>query len=69
MIWQLNDTTGAGDVYCAAFLSEYLRTGDLYKSGLYASTASTILIEKTGGVSLSRIPTNKEVMGRMGCLI
>lgn len=62
------DTTGAGDVYCAAFLSEYLRTRDLYKSGLYASTAATILIEKTGGVSLSRIPKNKEIKDRMECM-
>ncbi|MCL5069360.1 MAG: PfkB family carbohydrate kinase, partial [Actinobacteria bacterium] len=55
------DTTGAGDVYCTAFLSEYLRTEDLYKSGLFASAAATILIEKTGGVSISRIPVEKKV--------
>lgn len=59
------DTTGAGDVYGAAFLSEYLRTKDLYKSGLFASTASTILIEKTGGVSILRMPTEKMVRQRM----
>lgn len=53
------DATGAGDVYCAAFLSEYLRTEDLYKSGLFASAAATILIEKTGGVPISRMPTKK----------
>ena len=59
------DTTGAGDVYCAAFLSEYLRTEDLYKSGLLASAAATILIEKTGGVSISRMPTEKKVRERI----
>jgi hypothetical protein len=38
-------------VYRAVFLSEYLRTKDLYKSGLYASAASAILTEKTDGVT------------------
>lgn len=59
------DTTGAGDVYCAAFLSEYLRTNDLYKSGLYASAAASILTEKTGGVILSRMPTDEKVRERI----
>lgn len=59
------DTTGAGDVYGAAFLSEYLRTKNLYKSGLFASAASTILIEKTGGVSIKRMPTEKMVRQRI----
>lgn len=55
------DTTGAGDVYCAAFLSEYLRNKELYKSGLYASAAASILTEKTGGATLSRMPTDEKV--------
>lgn len=59
------DTTGAGDVYCAAFLSEYLRTRDLYKSGLYASAAASILTEKTGGVTLSRMPIDEKVRERL----
>ena len=63
------DTTGAGDVYCAAFLSEYLRTNDLYKSGLYASAASSILTEKTGGVITSRMPTDKKVKERVNIFL
>ena len=55
------DTTGAGDVYCAAFLSEYLKTKDLYRSGLYASAASSILTEKTGGVTIERMPRDEKV--------
>ena len=55
------DTTGAGDVYCAAFLSEYLKTKDLYRSGLYASAASSILTEKTGGVTPVRMPKEERV--------
>jgi len=59
------DATGAGDVYCAAFLSEYLRTKDLYRSGLYASAAASIITEKTGGVNNSRMPTNEIVRERI----
>jgi len=59
------DTTGAGDVYSAAFLSEYLKTKDLYKSGIFASVASSIIIEKTGGVSLLRMPSRNEIEKRL----
>lgn len=59
------DTTGAGDVYCAAFISEYLRTKDIHVSGLYASAATSILIEKTGGVTLSRMPSDQIVRERL----
>lgn len=55
------DTTGAGDVYCAAFITEYIKTGDLYKSGSYASVAASIITEKTGGVCLERMPRDEEV--------
>ncbi|MBU2562852.1 MAG: hypothetical protein KJ568_00210 [Actinobacteria bacterium] len=37
----------------------------LYRSGLYASAASSILTEKTGGVTLSRMPTDKDVKERI----
>jgi len=33
----------------------------LYRSGIYASAASSILTEKTGGVTLSRMPTDEKV--------
>ena len=59
------DTTGAGDVYCAAFLKEYLKTKDLYRSGLYASATASILTEKTGGVTTSRMPTDEKVRERI----
>ena len=42
-------------------MSEYLKTKDLYRSGLCASAASSILTEKTGGVNLSRMSTDKMV--------
>ncbi|MCG8400241.1 MAG: carbohydrate kinase family protein [Firmicutes bacterium] len=59
------DTTGAGDTFMAAFLAEYLLTDDIYKAGLFASAASSILIEKTGGVSIARIPDREQVEERI----
>ena len=58
---KVKDTTGAGDVYCAAFLKKYLESNDLYESGIYASAASSLIIEKTGGVSIKRMATDTEV--------
>jgi len=44
----LVDATGAGDTYMAGFTFEYLRTGDLRKSGCFASCVSSIMIEQVG---------------------
>ena len=64
------DTTGGGAVYSAAFLVEYLRTNDWYKSRLYASAAASVLAEKSGCVKLSRMPkdrkANEKIMNFLG---
>jgi len=44
----LVDATGAGDTYMAGFTYEYLKTGDLKKSGCFASAVSSMMIEYTG---------------------
>jgi len=44
----LLDATGAGDTYMAGFTFEYLRTGDLRRSGCFASCTSSVMIEHTG---------------------
>ncbi len=44
----LVDATGAGDTYMAGFTYEYLKTGDLKKSGCFASSVSSLKIEHTG---------------------
>ncbi len=62
------DTTGAGDVFMAAFLLEYLNTGDLYKAGLFAGSTASLLIEKSGGVNIDRIPDFDQVRRRLGQL-
>jgi sugar/nucleoside kinase (ribokinase family) len=44
----LVDATGAGDTYMAGFTFEFIRTGDLRKSGCFASAVSSIMIEQVG---------------------
>jgi len=59
------DTTGAGDTYMAAFLSEYIKTENIVRAGQFASATSSILIEKSGGVNIERIPDREQVLKRM----
>ena len=59
------DTTGAGDTFIAIFTAEYERTGDIEKAALFASATSSILIEKTGGVSLERCPDRDMIEKRI----
>jgi len=59
------DCTGAGDTYMASFLSEYLNTGDIERSGIFASATASFLIEKTGGVNIERFPIREKVLERV----
>lgn len=42
------DPTGAGDTYAAGFMVEYLRSKDLYESGLFASCTASLWVEGVG---------------------
>ena len=55
------DTTGGGDSFVAGFLVEYLRSKDVRKSLMFASATAILVIGKTGGVTISRMPTSNEV--------
>ncbi|MHB8280781.1 MAG: carbohydrate kinase family protein, partial [Candidatus Humimicrobiaceae bacterium] len=59
------DRTGAGDTFTSAFLSEYLNSFDVERSGIFASAAASLLIEKTGGVNVKRFPSREEVLNKM----
>ena len=59
------DTTGAGDVYCGGFLVAYIRSNDPEKAAIFASATASIMIEKSGGVLFSRMPTTQEVLSRI----
>lgn len=60
------DTTGAGDVFDAAFLLEFLRGHDVLRAGKFANAAAAISVT---GAGWSRYPTlnqvNKFLHGRL----
>ena len=56
------DPTGAGDVFAAAFLVEYHRTGDPYRSAAFASCAASFAVERWG---LEGVPTREMVEERL----
>lgn len=56
------DPTGAGDVFCGAFLVRYHETKDVYRSGLFASAAASMVCEGKGTLG---IPTRKEIEERI----
>ena len=59
------DVTGGGDSYLAGFLAEFLRTGNPWESGIFAAAVALCVIEKTGGVSVHRMPSEAEVRARI----
>ena len=42
------DTTGAGDAYAAAFLSEYMTSNDVIKAGQFAAMVASFIVEELG---------------------
>jgi sugar/nucleoside kinase (ribokinase family) len=56
------DPTGAGDVFAAAFLSEYLRTRDLRQASIFANCTASFVVEKPG---TEGIPDLARVRSRM----
>ena len=60
------DTTGAGDSFSTAFLIGYMQTGDVEWSARFGAAAVISVIEHTGGVHASRMPTREEVYKRLG---
>lgn len=59
------DATGAGDSYSAGFLVEYLRTHDVERSACFGCATASLVIERSGGVLASRMPTRDRVEARM----
>lgn len=45
---EAKDPTGSGDTYAAGFITEYMRSKDLYESGLFASCTASFWVEGIG---------------------
>jgi len=63
-IANLVDQTGAGDCYSAGYLAHFLRTKDPFASAVYATAATSYVIERTGGAIAERMPRAHEVERR-----
>jgi ribokinase len=57
------DTTGAGDVFDAAFIFGYLRKWDLEKTGRFANAAAAL---STMGYGTKKYPTEEDVEALLG---
>ena len=59
------DPTGAGDVFGMVFVLRYMKTGNLRSAGAAAAAASSLLIERSGGVCYARLPSWEAIARRM----
>lgn len=55
------DRTGAGDCFLAGFLTKFLISNEPYISSIYGTAATSYVIERTGGVTVERMPDLKEL--------
>jgi sugar/nucleoside kinase (ribokinase family) len=62
------DCTGAGDCFSMGFLVEYLRSRNPLRAGQFAAAVAAHVIEGTGGVHVTRMPTMEDVMQRLSAL-
>ncbi|MBI2886536.1 MAG: ribokinase [Chloroflexi bacterium] len=59
---QAVDTTGAGDVFAAAFLVRYSETGDAMDAARFATCAAGLSVEGRGAAA---VPTRAQVLARL----
>jgi sugar/nucleoside kinase (ribokinase family) len=59
------DCTGAGDCFSMGFLVEYLRSRNPLRAGQFAAAVAAHVIEGTGGVHVTRMPTMEQAMQRL----
>ncbi len=61
----LLDFTGAGDSFGAGFMASYSEFSDIEKAIVNGNSTASLVIEKTGGCTFSRMPDKSEVEARI----
>ena len=59
------DFTGAGDSFGAGLVSAYSETKNINQSVIYGNGVASLVIEKSGGCTAERMPTNEMVINRI----
>ncbi len=59
------DCTGAGDCFAASFAFSYIGGNKAKRAGLFASAATSLMIEKSGGLRIQRMPSLYQVNERL----
>lgn len=58
---EAKDFTGAGEVFAAGFLAEYIKHGNLHEAGVFGCLYATIKVLGIGGIGLNSIPTQEQI--------
>ncbi len=58
---ETKEFTGAGDVFEAAYIAKFIKTGNHHDSGVFAAFASAIKIIALGGLGVDSIPTKHQL--------
>ena len=58
------DFTGAGDSFGAGFMVSYLKNQDMWEAVCNGNTTASLVIQKSGGCTLDRMPDSEKVERR-----
>lgn len=59
------DFTGAGDSFGAGFMSSYIENQDMGKAAVNGNATASLVIQKSGGCTFSRMPSGERVKRRI----
>ena len=59
------DFTGAGDSFGAGFMASYIKDQDIEKAVINGNATASLVIQKTGGCTLARMPSKAQVTARI----
>lgn len=59
------DFTGAGDSFGAGFMASYVKERDMYKAAVNGNATASLVIQKSGGCTYDRMPSQARVKERI----